>query len=337
LSSSVLTDRMKNGFIHECHGDLHSGNIVINDNDTICIFDCIEFNKRFRFIDIASDIGFLAMDLDYQNHPFLSAAFIQQYKEMSADDTIDYVLNFYKSYRAYVRGKIYGFQIHDESRSKNERQQLISTAQRYFQLSKYYAMLVSVQLQQNNPLLIIVSGLSGTGKSTLTLKLSVDYRAMILNTDVIRKHKAGIPLHERHFDEPDTGLYDPKHSHNTYTTVLDLAKTHLEQKKNVIIDATFQKKSYRDAARKIAEETKSIPIFIFCMAPEDQIKTWLHQRLQQKTASDGRWEIYQRQKKKYEQYTTDESKFIVDLSKNTMDQRMEQFNTIAQHILEVIT
>ena len=94
-NKKVFTKRIQQGHIRDCHGDLHSGNIVVDHG--ICIFDCIEFNKRFRYIDIASDIGFLAMDLDYQNHPHLASYLINKYIEKSNDHSIFGVLNFYKS------------------------------------------------------------------------------------------------------------------------------------------------------------------------------------------------------------------------------------------------
>ena len=139
LASSVLTDRMKNGFIHECHGDLHSGNIVINDNDTICIFDCIEFNKRFRFIDIASDIGFLAMDLDFWDKRDLSKLLVEAYIEYSNDELLEEIIDFFKSYRAYVRGKVYGFQATSED-NVSKKQELEDLSDKYLELARSYAI-----------------------------------------------------------------------------------------------------------------------------------------------------------------------------------------------------
>ena len=101
-----------NNKIHDCHGDLHTENIVISKKD-IFIFDCIEFNKRFRYCDVASDIGFLAMDLDYLNRPYISSFLIKNYIKNSNDNEILRVLNFYKSYRAYVRGKVISFNLND--------------------------------------------------------------------------------------------------------------------------------------------------------------------------------------------------------------------------------
>ena len=145
--------KKREGFIHECHGDLHSGNIIIQD-DKLCIFDCIEFNERFRFIDVASDLGFLAMDLDFLNHPYLSSYLITRYIEKSGDEGILDILNFYKSYRAYVRGKVLGFRL-AEHLSEEERRKIIETASKYYRLSSYYASLVSINLRPHSPILFL--------------------------------------------------------------------------------------------------------------------------------------------------------------------------------------
>ena len=128
----VFGHRMKKGKIYDCHGDLHSGNIAVS-GETIHIFDCIEFNDRFRFCDVTSDIGFLAMDLDYQNYPYLSSYFIQKYVEKSKDSDVYSLLNFYKSYRAFVRGKVYGFQLNDPHIDPVVKKGLLMSAKKYFE------------------------------------------------------------------------------------------------------------------------------------------------------------------------------------------------------------
>jgi len=226
----VFGHRMKEGHIRDCHGDLHSGNIVVAD-DKIHIFDCIEFNKRFRFCDVASDIGFLAMDLDYLNHPYLSSYLIQRYVEKSKDTDIFDVLNFYKSYRAYVRGKVIGFQLNDPHVEEMKKKEIIKTTRKYFDLSQYYASLFSLDLTKKKPLVFIVSGLTGTGKSTVALKLTIDHHAHLINTDIVRKELAGIDRFERHHDQFNTGLYDPKNIDYTYEKVMEKASTLLKKGK----------------------------------------------------------------------------------------------------------
>ncbi len=136
LKNKLLFEkRIRDNKIMNCHGDLHSGNIFAADR--IYIFDCIEFNERFRYGDTASDIAFLAMDLDFLNENELSEFFIRKYTELSKDEDLIKVLNFYKCYRAFVRGKVTGFKLHDASSVESE--EIKKTAGRYFELAYKYA------------------------------------------------------------------------------------------------------------------------------------------------------------------------------------------------------
>ena len=325
--------RMKEGRIKDCHGDLHSGNIVV-DKDKIHIFDCIEFNKRFRFCDVASDIGFLAMDLDYLNYPYLSSYLIQRYVEKSNDADIFDVLNFYKSYRAYVRGKVNGFQLNDPNIDYKRKNNIVETAKKYFELSHYYTSLFSFDLYKTKPLLFLVCGLTGTGKSTVALKIAVDYRAHQINTDIVRKELAGIDRFERHHDKPNTGLYDPKNVDYTYEMVMEKASDLLKKGENVVLDATFQKKKYRTMASDLAAKNHANLIIIQCTCPDNVVKKRLEQRLKKKSVSDGRWEIYIEQKKTFEPFEHDENVFEMDTSNESYDYRMDFFKKLLSNITE---
>jgi predicted kinase len=322
---------MKEGRIYDCHGDLHSGNIVVTD-ENIHIFDCIEFNDRFRFCDVASDIGFLAMDLDYLNYPYLSSYLIQKYVEKSRDINIYLVLNFYKSYRAFVRGKVYGFQLNDPHIDPAKKDLLVETAKKYFDLSHYYAELFSLDLQSNKPLVFLVSGLSGTGKSTVARKIAVDYHATPINTDVVRKEVAGIDQFEQHHDQFNTGLYDPQKIDDTYDKVMERAATFLKKNENVVLDATFQKKKYRDMMQHVAAKYHATLVRIQCICPDDVVKKRLENRLRKKSISDGRWEIYLHQKTTFEPFTSEENCLMMDTSDESYEYRMNVF----RHLLSLV-
>jgi aminoglycoside phosphotransferase family enzyme/predicted kinase len=331
----VFGCRMKEGRIYDCHGDLHSGNIALVDDD-IHIFDCIEFNDRFRFCDVASDIGFLAMDLDYLNYPYLSSHFIQKYVEKSHDTSVYSVLNFYKSYRAFVRGKVHGFQLNDPHIDLAKKNSLVETAKKYFDLSRYYARLFSLDLKKNKPLLILVAGLSGTGKSTVAHKIAVDYHATEINTDVVRKEASGIDRYEQHHDQFNTGLYDPKKIDNTYEQVMERASTFLKKGENVVLDATFQKRKYREMAHHIAGKHHAALIVIQCICPDDVIKKRLDDRMRKKSVSDGRWEIYLVQKSAFELFTADEHCLTMDTSDESYEYRMRFFQLLLSHTRQVM-
>ena len=128
--------RMKDGRIRDCHGDLHAAHVCFANG--IQIFDCIEFNDRFRYCDVASEIAFLAMDLDYLGRPDLSRSFVEEYMEASGDQDMQQVLDFYKCYRAYVRGKVESFKLDDAHLSSEEKDRALDSAKRYFKLAQSY-------------------------------------------------------------------------------------------------------------------------------------------------------------------------------------------------------
>lgn len=139
-NKSLFESRIVNERIRDCHGDLHSGNIFVTDK--ICIFDAIEFNDRFRYSDVAADVAFLAMDLDFLQKPALSEYFIERYVAFSSDHQLIRLLPFYKCYRAYVRGKVVSFRLDDLNINGQEKASAISEAQAYFNLAVKYAKIL---------------------------------------------------------------------------------------------------------------------------------------------------------------------------------------------------
>jgi len=137
-NADLFRRRVSEGKIKDCHGDLHAAHICFCDN--ICIFDCIEFNDRFRYSDVASEVAFLAMDLDHYGRPDLSQIFIDAYVESSGDREILDLLAFYKCYRAYVRGKVGCFKLDDPYVPSQEKEALLKDTRGYFQLAESYIM-----------------------------------------------------------------------------------------------------------------------------------------------------------------------------------------------------
>jgi aminoglycoside phosphotransferase family enzyme len=135
--SKVFEDRVAQGHIKECHGDLHLQHICV-DGDTISVFDCIEFNERFRYGDVASDVAFLSMDLDYNGRPELADAFVDAYINASGDHGMREVLKFYKVYRAYVRAKVASFMLEDYCIDVTSKTKASENAKRYYDLAWEY-------------------------------------------------------------------------------------------------------------------------------------------------------------------------------------------------------
>jgi len=141
-NASLFEKRIAEGRIRDCHGDIHSGNIFIVDR--IYIFDAIEFNERFRYSDVASDIAFLAMDLDFKKRSGLSDFFVRRYVDYSGDKDLIRLLPFYKCYRAYVRGKVTSFRLDDQTMCDEEKSVATKEAKAYFKLAAKYAKSVSL-------------------------------------------------------------------------------------------------------------------------------------------------------------------------------------------------
>jgi hypothetical protein len=141
---SFFEKRMAGGRVRDCHGDIHSGNIFVADR--IYVFDAIEFNERFRYSDVASDIAFLAMDLDFKERTDLSNFFVKRYAKYSGDQELTKLLPFYKCYRAYVRGKVISFKLKDPSVGSEGKSAAMKEAKAYFKLASTYAkILLSAQ------------------------------------------------------------------------------------------------------------------------------------------------------------------------------------------------
>jgi hypothetical protein len=132
----LFEKRVRDGKIKDCHGDLHSAHVCFVNG--ICIYDCIEFNDRFRYCDVAAEVAFLAMDLDYHGRPDLSKHFTNSYVKVTQDEELLKLLDFYKCYRAYVRGKVGSFKLDDPLIPEEEKAKDLAAARRYFELAESY-------------------------------------------------------------------------------------------------------------------------------------------------------------------------------------------------------
>lgn len=288
-NKALFSQRKDSGRIRDCHGDLHSAHICFSDG--ICIFDCIEFNDRFRYTDVASEIAFLAMDLDYYGRGGLSDYFVNSYVAVSGDSQLLELLDFYKCYRAYVRGKVNSFKTDDTLVPEKERQDSALAARRYFELANVYTA------KTTGSALIATMGLVGTGKTMLAEALSKKTGVQVISSDVIRKRLAGVPLTERHFDGYDSGLYASDMTRKTYDEIFTRAGKSLQQGKSVILDASFRKTGERRTAQSIAGQHKAGFLLIECCCAEEEIRKRLEKRVVEGSVSDGRWEIYEVQKR----------------------------------------
>jgi len=285
--------RIADGMIRDCHGDLHLQHICLGEE--ILIFDCIEFNQRFRYCDVVADLAFLLMDLDYHKQPRISAELASHYLMISRDWPLYLLLDFYKSYRAYVRAKVTSFRLDDPNISSEEKSLTLQEARRYYLLSHDYAK------RMNRLMLVVTGGWIGTGKSTIARAIAEALEWGWLRTDVLRKELAQVPPLEHRFEEFHQGVYSPEFSRKTYQNLFERARNHLESEKSLILDASFNKQADRQTALDLARETQADFLFIECQCSDEEIKKRLAYRAREKSEpSDGRWELLAEQKKDYD-------------------------------------
>lgn len=295
---SLFQQRAEEGCIRDCHGDLHTAQIFLEevpDGDGISIIDCIEFNHRFRYSDVAADIAFLAMDLDFHGRPDLSRTFVEAYIQASGDPGVLELLDFSKAYRACVRGKVTAFRLDDPQLFEETRQQTQSTARAYFQLAHTYTQVFP------HPTLILVTGLSGTGKSTVAQELARRWDLAHVSSDVSRKALAGIGPQEHRYDPFGEGIYSAEFSRRTYEAMLEQAEQVLKIGRSVVLDATFRRGEERSRAVALGQQAGVEIWLVECCLPEEEARRRLEQRLRRgDSVSDGRWEIFAQQQREWE-------------------------------------
>lgn len=292
-NASHFRTRVFDGKIKDCHGDLHAAHVCFTDG--ICIYDCIEFNDRFRYGDVASEVAFLAMDIDHYGRADLSHQFVQSYVKFSQDLDMLRLLPFYKCYRAYVRGKVESFKLDDKYISERDKEDARFTASGYFDLASFYV--------RPRPALLITVGVTGTGKTTIAEAMARHTGLVVISSDVVRKQLAGVPSAEHHFDSFGTGLYSPEFSRRTYDTMIGRARDFLASGTSVILDASFIKAADRLKVKDLADEIGVDMFVLECRANEDLIRTRLSGRMNEGTVSDGREEILDPQLRTFEPVT----------------------------------
>ena len=322
---SLFEERIQRGYIRDGDGDLHLGNICLYNNSAY-IFDCIEFNERFRFGDTAADLAFLLMDLDYHHRPDLSEAVLSTYISASGDGGIMALIPFYKIYRAFVRGKVESMRLLDDGITEAEQAAAEKRAGSYFRLAQGYCVREALP-----PTLYITCGTMGSGKSTLAGQISFELGLANFNSDRIRKKLAHIPPESAVHVPFSSGLYSREMTRQTYCRLEQLAATELSAGRSVVIDASFGSASEREVFSHVAaaHHARFIILSVECDQQEQQ-KRLQHRTAEGASVSDGRLELLQQQINTFEFPHTAEKQVVTITSGEATEQVL---NTLYQRLL----
>jgi len=291
--SELFARRVAGGHIRDCHGDLRTQNICLDPryDNGIQIFDCIEFNDTFRYIDVAADIAYLAMDLELAGRTDLSSDLMAAYAHKTQDTSLEAILPFYKVYRAIVRGNIALLASCESEIPESERRNHREIAATAYDLALSYAQ------RRPRPSLLITMGFSGSGKSVLARELVRRLPAVHLSSDRLRKAAVGVsaatPLESRH--------YTPSGRAEVYRRMREYASAFLKRGQNVLLDATFLDPREREAAAALAREQDAEFWILECHAPDALIRQRLQDRHSDPGASDAGLCVYEQQRLDYAQ------------------------------------
>ncbi len=277
----IFDRRIENNHICDTHGDLKAEHVY--DYQGIQILDCIEFNQEFRYQDTASDLAFLAMDMEFLGHRPAALFLLSRYVKITNDPDLMQVIDFYKCFRAMVQVKVYNLQIGQmPSKADAKKAEHTHKMEQYVDLGYQYALKMAC------PVIWVVCGMIATGKSTVAKKLAALFSIPCIRSDEIRKSlfdDASEKSSEQGFEQ---GMYAPEATSLVYGRMLLTAQEALEKGSSVILDATCRKHKQRQDMLQLAKDTSANIIFVECRCPEQEIKNRLKTRDHQSSLSDAR-------------------------------------------------
>ncbi len=292
-----LNNRALEGRVREGHGDLRAEHVCIESNrseNQIEVIDCVEFSERLRYGDVASEIAFLAMDLDRLGTPALADELVESYAEITHDDELAVLVPFYKCYRAAVRGKVESLRSLEREVGDSERERARQLAISYYALASRYARSAS-------PALIVICGLSGSGKSTVARALQHRKGFNAINSDRVRKRLASISPHEHVRTDYGANIYSDRFTKISYDAMLAEAEKLLNEGCGAILDATFKASADRQLALALATRHGVPVIFVECVVSEDEAIRRLNERASKAgEVSDATPKIYKKQRAEFE-------------------------------------
>lgn len=310
--SSLMRSRKQQGYVRECHGDLHLGNMTLIGGRVV-LFDCIEFNPELRWIDVISDTAFLLVDLLHYGYDAYAYRILNRYLQLTGDYSGLGVLRYYLVYRALVRAKVALLRMaqhHDAEISK--------------QVHEGYAVFARLAegfTAGGRPLLMVTHGLSGSGKSTLAAQLAEKTGAIQLRSDVERKRLFGYRAEEQTGGE----VYTETAGRDTYRRLADLARIVIQAGFSAIVDATFLKSAQRRQFEQLAEECGVTFVILDFKASEAVLAERINsRRALQNDASEATLDVLQQQMQSAEPLSADEQVYVLSADSDSIIELMDK-------------
>jgi hypothetical protein len=284
--SAAFEARREAGRVRDGHGDLRLDQMY-REGDRFLVLDCIDFNERFRYEDVASDIAFLSMDVRSRQRADLAEIFLAAYARAAGDHDLYRVVDFYESYRAHVRSKVAAILARDPGTDPSRREAARSDARRYLLLARAAGRPPLVP-----PRLTVVGGPIASGKSTVADALGERRAAPVVDSDRTRKRLLG-QAPETALSAPAwAGAYSAETTRRVYAALFEAADGILESGRPVILDASFRSRETRREARRLALRRGAPFLFVECRADPEVCRARLRERAGRRVISDARESLW---------------------------------------------
>ncbi len=284
-NAELFDKRVRGGFVREGHGDLRLDHIYVSDEGVITIVDCAEYDLKYRCADVCADIGFLSMALAATRRVDLAEVLLTAYVDETQDHDLYSLVDFYESYRAWVRARVSSFLVHDPDASTPIRERAAEQARSYYLLA-----LAAQRRSAVPPNLVAVGGLIATGKTTVAHALRRQLGAPVVSTDAIRATLLGLPATEPDLEGP--GAYPLDLTDRVNQEVYRRAAAVLRSGRPVILDAPFQSVAVRAAVRAVAAAEDVPFLFVECRCAPETSRRRLRARARLRGVEDGNIEIF---------------------------------------------
>jgi hypothetical protein len=316
---TVFTQRKRDGFIRECHGDMHLRNMLWLDDVGPVAFDCIEFNPALRWIDVISEVAFLVMDLQDRRQQQLANRFLNSYLEVTGDYAGLSVMAFYLCYRALVRAKVDVLRLDQKNVSQQETAGIITEFESYLELALSYT-------GKSSPKLMLMRGVSGSGKTTVSRMLVDTLGAIRIRSDVERKRMFDIAATEHAASQVDSGIYTQQASQKTYAKLVELATHIIAAGYSAIVDAALLQPEQILPFQTLAEDSGIACIIIETIAPVEVLRERIVKR--KGDASDAGLAVLEHQLADWQPLDESETGSVISL--DTSD--LAAMNTLPRRI-----